>query len=151
MLKKILSVFQSSSATVEAGRDDTLPLALSALLVEAARADDQYEQHEALLITGILAAQFHLTQEAALALRVDGETAQAEANDIHRFTKIAKTMPPAEKIAFVERLWEVVLSDGERDPHEDALIRRVCGLIYVGDPESGAARSRVLKRMSASA
>jgi uncharacterized tellurite resistance protein B-like protein len=36
----------------------------------------------------------------------------------------------------------VVLSDGERDPHEDTLIRRICGLIYVEDRESGQARLR---------
>lgn len=146
MLKKLLGLFQQSQPAAEVHSDNELPRAVAALLVEAARADDNYDEGEHALISEILAAQFGLSPDAAAALRAEGERAQAEAFDIHQFTKIAKTMAAADKIKLIERLWEVVLSDGERDPHEDALVRRVCGLIYVSDPESGAARARVAAR-----
>ncbi|MFQ5562292.1 MAG: TerB family tellurite resistance protein [Parvularculaceae bacterium] len=148
MLKKLLSLFEPRPAAAEPAAVDALPLAVAALLVEAACADDRYDDDERALIGEILAAQFNLAPTEAAALRKEGEQAQAEAFDIHRFTKIAKNMEPAEKTALIERLWEIVLSDGERDPHEDALVRRVCGLIYVSDPESGAARARVAARLS---
>ena len=37
--------------------------------------------------------------------------------------------------------------DGTLDADEDALIRRIAGLIYVADQDRGAARKRVLKRL----
>ncbi|MEM8773238.1 MAG: TerB family tellurite resistance protein [Pseudomonadota bacterium] len=124
--------------------------AVAALFVEAARADEAYEDHEKEIIDKALAGLFGVSTEAAADLRASGETAQAEALDIQRFTRLAKSMAHEEKIEFIERLWEVVLSDGERDPFEDALIRRICGLIYVDDKDSGAARARIAKRLNLS-
>jgi uncharacterized tellurite resistance protein B-like protein len=41
----------------------------------------------------------------------------------------------------------VVLVDGELDPLEDTLLRRIGGLIDVPDRERGAARQRVMGRL----
>lgn len=123
-------------------------LAVAALLVEAARADENYTDLERTLIKRALAAQFLLDAEAANALLAAGEAAQAEALDLHRFTRVAKAMATEDKLALVERLWTVILSDGARDPHEDALVRRVCGLIYVSDPESGVARAHAARALT---
>lgn len=121
--------------------------AVAALFVEAARADDDYTDKERAIIDKALAAIFELPAADATTLRSAGEAAQDGALDIQRFTRTAKEMSTAEKITFVERLWEIVLSDGDRDPFEDTLIRRICGLIYLDDKESGAARARVAARM----
>ena len=45
----------------------------------------------------------------------------------------------------------VRLKDGVLDPQEDALLRRVAGLIYVSDAERVAARQRVLQRLAQAA
>lgn len=127
---------------------DPMQAAVAALLVEAARADETFDDRERAIIDKALAAKFELTAENAAAVRAEGERIQEQATDIQRFTRIAKTMDHEEKVALIEKLWEVVLSDGERDPYEDALIRRICGLIYVSDPQSGAARSRVEARLA---
>ncbi len=127
---------------------DPLQLAIAALLVEAACADEKYRESEKAIIDKSLAAKFGVATADAAALRARGEAAQAGALDIQRFTRIAKEMAAEEKIAFIEQLWEIVLSDGERDPFEDTLIRRICGLIYVEDQDSGAARARVAARLN---
>jgi uncharacterized tellurite resistance protein B-like protein len=44
-------------------------------------------------------------------------------------------------------LWEVAYADGVLDPYEDALIRKVAGLVYVTDQERGFARKRVRERL----
>ena len=44
-------------------------------------------------------------------------------------------------------LWEVAYADGVLDPLEDALLRRVAGLIDVSDHERGTARLRVCARL----
>ncbi len=128
--------------------EDELRLAVAALLVEAARADEHDDYRERRLIDETLSGEFSLSAEEAASLRAQGEQAQAAALDIQRFTRTAKQLPDDRKIAFVERLWEIVLSDAVRDPYEDALIRRICGLIYVEDRESGAARARIEARLN---
>ena len=42
----------------------------------------------------------------------------------------------------LELLWQIVLSDGVVDDYEANLMRRVAGLIYVTDQQSGAARKK---------
>jgi uncharacterized tellurite resistance protein B-like protein len=44
-------------------------------------------------------------------------------------------------------LWEVVYARGNLTPEEDALIRKVAGLLYVSDRDRGLARQRVLHRL----
>ena len=39
-------------------------------------------------------------------------------------------------------LWTVALADGVIHDYEANLVRRVCGLLYVSDRESGEARKR---------
>ena len=145
MFKKLFGQKQDSKD--EQSDETEFRQAVAALLVEAARADDHYDDREKAIIDKSLASKFELSAEDAADLRAAGESAQDGALDIQRFTRIAKQMSRKEKIAFVERLWEIVLSDGERDPFEDALIRRICGLIYLDDRESGAARARVAARL----
>lgn len=140
MFEKLRSLLAGSDQP----RDDApdLAVAVAALLVEAARADEDYQEEEKALIDRFLATEFGLSAADATAIRNRGEEAQAQANDLHKFTRVVKTMDSAHKMHFVERLWRIVLSDARRDPNEDTLIRQVCSLIYVTDPESGAARHR---------
>lgn len=121
----------------------TLQTAFAALLIEAARADENYEEREKDLITALLVRQFSLDTITANRIREEGEAAQADAIDLHRFTREVKTLSEEERVMFIEGLWQIVLSDGIRDPWEDALVRRVCGLIHVTDQQSGKARQRV--------
>ena len=41
-------------------------------------------------------------------------------------------------------LWKVAYADGVLDPHEDALLRQIAGLIHVSDRDRGLARQRAL-------
>ena len=132
----------------EADGADPLQLALAALFVEAARADEQYDDGEQAIISRALQDRFALTEADAAELCRQAETAQANATDIQRFTKVAKEMSLEDKLSFLETLWEIVLSDGARDSYEDTLIRRICGLIYVDDRESGEARGRAEARLA---
>jgi uncharacterized tellurite resistance protein B-like protein len=53
----------------------------------------------------------------------------------------------AERVQLIEMLWEVVYADGQLHDYEASLLRRVSGLLYVSDRESGEARKRVLARL----
>lgn len=119
-------------------------LALCALLVRIARADQNYEAVEQDRIDRILRARFGLGVGEAGLLREQGEALEAEAPDTVRFTRaIKEAVPYEERIGVIEALWQVVLVDGDRDAEEDSLLRLSASLLGVSDIDSARARKRV--------
>ena len=69
-------------------------------------------------------------------------------NDIYKYTKIVRnSFDDSERVALMEMLWQLVYSDGELHDFEATLMRRLAGLLYVDDRESGAARKRALEKL----
>ena len=119
-------------------------LAIASVLVMAARADDKYDDHEAAIIDRVLARRFGLTAELARGLREQGEEAEGEAIDIYQFTKaIKEAIPHDDRVSIIEELWGVILSDGERDPHEDSLMRQIVDRLGLSPMDSALARQKV--------
>ncbi|TVQ55640.1 MAG: TerB family tellurite resistance protein [Rhodobacteraceae bacterium] len=122
--------------------------AVAALLVEAAATDAPVDTDERDVIERFLREMFGVSPFEAATLRAEGEAAQAEAADVVRFTRVVKAdLSEAERGVLLEALWSVVFSDGKRDPHEDALLRKLAPLIAVTDHDSAAARRRVTARL----
>jgi uncharacterized tellurite resistance protein B-like protein len=130
-----------------APRTETAPdVAIAALMVEAACADGHYDPDEADRIAHLLARLLDLSPDEARRLRQAGEAAQAEAPDLVRFTRAVKwALDEGARADLFQALWGVVISDGRRDPEEDALMRRLAPLVGVDDDVSAAARRRALK------
>ncbi|RYD62065.1 MAG: TerB family tellurite resistance protein [Verrucomicrobiaceae bacterium] len=119
-------------------------LAVAAVLVMAARADGKYDGHEAAIIDRVLGKRFGLTAELARGLREQGEEAEGEAIDIYQFTKaIKEAIPHDDRVSIIEELWGVILSDGERDPHEDSLMRQIVDRLGLSPMDSALARQKV--------
>jgi uncharacterized tellurite resistance protein B-like protein len=51
------------------------------------------------------------------------------------------------RVELMQMLWEVVFSDGQLDDFEANLVRRVSGLLYVTDQDSGRARKVALEQL----
>jgi len=143
MIDAFKSLFRPRPAP--ASRDIAPDLAVAALLVEAARADGHYNACDRHAVDALLADMFDLSSVQAEALRARAEAAQAEAADVVRFTRVIKTaLSDEERIALMRALWQIVLVDHHRDPHEDALLRHLAPLLAVDDRESAEARRAVL-------
>jgi uncharacterized tellurite resistance protein B-like protein len=124
--------------------DGDARLALTALLVRVARSDGDYAAAEIIRITRIIEARYNLSHDAAEALRMDAETLESEAPDTVRFTRAIKDAVPYEdRVAVIEALWQVALADGERESHEDSLLRLVSNFLGISDRDSALARQRV--------
>ncbi len=123
--------------------DSDARLALAALLVRVARADNDYADAEIALIDMMLADRYQLSAKEATELRHQAETLEAEAPDTVRFTRAIKDAVPYEdRTAVVEKLWRVVLADDVRDHEEDGFLRLVANLLGVSDIDSAHARQR---------
>jgi uncharacterized tellurite resistance protein B-like protein len=124
-------------------------LALAALLVRVARADDDYSAPEMARIDRTLAARYGLSPFEAVQLRQTAEALEAEAPDTVRFTRALKDAVPYEdRTAVLTALWSVALADGGRDASEDALLRLVCNLLGVTDKDSALARQKAERDMT---
>ena len=124
--------------------DGDARLALTALLVRVARSDGDYAAAEIIRITRIIEARYNLSHDAAEALRMDAETLESEAPDTVCFTRAIKDAVPYEdRVAVIEALWQVALADGERESHEDSLLRLVSNFLGISDRDSALARQRV--------
>lgn len=122
-------------------------VALGALLVRLARADGSYDADEIAQIDAVLKERYGLSDAEAADLRGQCEIAETEAPDTVRFTRAIKdAVPYGDREAVIEALWSVVLADGVRDRHEDAILRMVAPLLGVTDQDSHKARQRVMSR-----
>jgi uncharacterized tellurite resistance protein B-like protein len=122
---------------------DTLEeqLALAAMLVRLARADEVYQQAEKDRIISVLARMYDLAPNEAQDLCHRGEALEAEAPDTVKFTSALKEAVAYEdRIKIITALWEVALADNERNADEDALVRLVSSLLGVSDVDSATAR-----------
>ena len=127
--------------------DEDARLALTALLVRIARADNDYSDGEKARIDRITACRYGLGPGAVSALREEAENLEAQAPDTVRFTRAIKDAVPYEdRLSVVKAMWEVVMADGERAKEEDALLRMVTSFLGISDRDSNLARQSVSDR-----
>lgn len=129
-----------------------LRLAAAALLVEAAKLDGSFDGMERVHIATLLKERFGMdgADVAELIEAADEETELA--GGLYGFTKeVRVNFDHEERISMIEMLWEVAYADGSLHDFESNMLRRVAGLLYVTDRESGDARKRVLGRISGQA
>lgn len=147
-----LKAFLFSDGTAES-RDDgeALALATSVLLAEAGLMDGALGAEERAAIVPLLARRFSMDEAAAGAL-LDRGLAEAEDNtNLYSWARRLKDgLDYDDRVALVEMLWEVVYADGVVHDYEANLMRRLNGLLYVDDQDSGLARKRAMDRLGLS-
>lgn len=147
MLSHLKKMFSAKEET-PASQLDEKTTATAALLIEAALSDETYCETEKEMIISVLRRNYDLTDAEVLDVVNAAEEAHSNSDQILYFTRTVKeTVPYEDRVHIIEMLWEITYADGELSDYEANLIRRICGLIYVDDVESGKARKRVLARL----
>ncbi|HMQ42415.1 MAG TPA: TerB family tellurite resistance protein [Paracoccus sp. (in: a-proteobacteria)] len=120
-------------------------VAIAALLVRVARADDHYTAQEEARIDQILARRRGLDLNEAAEHRAAAEMIEGEAPDTVRFTRqIKDRIPLDDRSGVLAAMWEITYADGERSADEESLVRLVAGLLGINDRDSALIRQRVL-------
>ena len=153
MIDRVLD-FLSGRAVPALGRAETkgddLELSVAALLIEAARMDNDFDEAERAAIERLLAEKFKLAPAEVHNLVEKAEQAVHNSSQMFPFTReICERITPDERAHIIEMLWKVAYADGVLDPYEDMLLRRIAGLIHVTDRDRGAARQRALEQLAA--
>ena len=147
MIDRMLDFLTGRKTPALASQPDELELAVAALLIEAARMDDQFDAAERGTIERVLTERFDLTPDALHSLMEAAEAAVRQSTQFFPFTRqIVQRISHEDRGHILEMMWEVAYADGVLDPHEDALLRRIAGLIHVSDQERGLARQRALEK-----
>ena len=116
---------------------------ITALLIHAAKIDDNYTDVEKKIIKKALISLNTVTSSEAEELLKKGEKIEQESNQIVAFTREIKKNSMEFRLKIIEILWKIVYSDGSSDSYESNLIRRVCGLLYISDRDSGMIKLKI--------
>lgn len=116
---------------------------ITALLIHAAKIDDNYTDVEKEIIKKALISLNAIMPNDAEELLKKAEKIEQESNQIVAFTREIKKNSMEFRLKIIEILWKIVYSDGSSDSYESNLIRRVCGLLYISDRDSGIIKLKV--------
>ena len=114
-----------------------------ALLIHAAKIDENYTENEKKIIKKVIIDLNKINSDQADELLKLAEKKEEESNQIIEFTKEIKKYSIEFKLKIVEIIWKIVYSDGTSDDYESNLIRRICGLLYISDKDNGIIKTKV--------
>ena len=119
-----------------------------ALLIHAAKIDENYSEKEKKLIISFveISSNKKLDKEQINSLVDQAEQYEKNSNQILEFTQKVKKMDINTKRRVVEFLWRIILSDNTSDVYESNLMRRICGLLYLPDKLSGEIKLDIIKQ-----
>ena len=115
---------------------------IAALLVHAARIDNQYSSHEKDLIKDFINS--YLSDADANEILKNSEKLEQDSNQLLSFTNIVKKNTNEVKSDIIEHLWKIIISDNSIDQYESNLMRRICGLIYFPDKMSAEIKLKII-------
>ena len=117
---------------------------ICALLIHAARIDENYTENEEEIIKKTL-LELGAKKETISQTIKDAKSIEENSNQILDFTREVKNLPENDKIKIIEALWSIVYSNNEADIYETNLMRRLAGLLYIDSSTMGDIKDRIKK------
>ena len=120
---------------------------VAALLIHAAKIDENYSQKEQEIIKKTL-MEIGANNENLEKIINNAQKIEENSNQILDFTKQIKIMSNKNKIKIIETLWRIVYSNEVADIYETSLMRRLAGLLYIDSKTMGDIKKRIKKEIS---
>ena len=146
MLKALTSFFNASahSDVADSSAARELELATAVLLIEVARADFSEDEIEIHAVADLLVRHLKLPARDVHQLVEQAQREADHAASLQSFTRqLHEELGNEDKFRIVEMLWQVALADATLDKHEDHLIRKIAGLLYISHSDLIRIRNRV--------
>jgi uncharacterized tellurite resistance protein B-like protein len=141
MLKKILNLFNYNKKKEVIFLNDEI--AIAALLIYAAKIDENYNSIKKELIINLIKNYKNLEIEYLNKLVNYCEELEQNSNQILYYTQEIKKLDYEDRLKIIELLWKLVYSDKNLHDLGSNLMRRISGLIYVEDEETGEIKIKV--------
>tara|TARA_B100001146_G_C16163179_1_gene426647 strand:- start:3 stop:392 length:390 start_codon:yes stop_codon:yes gene_type:complete len=117
-------------------------ISITALLIHAAKIDEQYSGHEKILIKEFIKSYLKNGNDDKILKKA--EEMEHNSNQLLNFTNLIKKNTIEVKSDIIEHLWKIIISDNTIDQYESNLMRRICGLIYFPDKMCAEIKLRLL-------
>ena len=122
--------------------DDLIKIA--ALLIHAARIDENYSLEEKEIIKKTL-IEIGVKKENLENIIKKAENIESNSVQILDYTKEVKNMNDNKKIKIIETLWRIIFSNNKADIYETNLMRRLEGLLYIDSNIMGTIKDKIKK------
>ena len=147
LFKTTVNKFKNNEENIQ--NDEVKALnSIVALLVEAASIDGEIGNDEKNQIENILIERLNLDKIEAE--KILEQTISESKDQIEIWSKtndIRKELDYEERLNIFELMWEIVLVDDVIDVFEAQLMRRVSGLLYISDIDSGNCKKRAIEKL----
>ena len=146
MINLLKNILKNENST-ESKEDNKSLVLLCGLMVEAAYTDGLIDESEIIKIKFSLIDIFKEDPVEVDSVLKEAIKNKNNSKSLHHYTSyINKNFTDDKKLLLIEALWQIVLSDGQIHDFESNLIRRLAGLLYISDVNSGNARKRALDK-----
>jgi uncharacterized tellurite resistance protein B-like protein len=145
MLTAIREFFDThiGASTPERDARHAIELATAALLVEVGRLDAEIDPAERAALLRAVRGKFGLSGVEAETLIGLAEAEAREATDYYQFTSlINRHFSQEQRQRVIELMWQVAYADAELSAHEQHVVRKIAGLLYVPHSAYIAAKLR---------
>ena len=122
--------------------DDDKYIKSAALLIHAAKIDENYTDKEKSIIKKTL-VELGVKEDKLNELYNEAEEIEKNSNQILDFTREIKNSNDEFKVKITETLWSIIYSDGSSDMYEDNFMRRLTGLLYLDKKIVGDIKERI--------
>ena len=122
--------------------DDDKYIKSAALLIHAAKIDENYTDKEKSIIKKTL-IELGVKEDRLNELYNKAEDIEKNSNQILDFTREIKNSNDEFKVKITETLWSIIYSDGSSDMYEDNFMRRLTGLLYLDKKIVGDIKERI--------
>lgn len=122
----------STSQSEQQTEQLTVPLATAVLYYEVIRADEQFDDVELDAWERKVCSEFDISDAQLQPFLKKVEAKAQDAVDYMQFTRlIHENCSLEEKRKILTSLWHMAMADGNIDPHEEHLIRKMADLMYL--------------------
>ena len=130
-------------------QDQTLKLAIAALLVTVASSDESFGPQETNQLMDIFTGHFGMKRDAAKELIETAAAKSQDAVDMHRFVRVINNdLDNEQRKDILKYAWQMVLADGKVHAHEDHMIRRLGPLLGISRHDSIEIRDKIVESRS---
>ncbi len=126
--------------------EDSFLIKVGALLIHAAKIDENYTENEEEIIKKTL-LELGVKIENLSNVINEAKIIEENSNQILEFTREVKNLSEKDKIKIVEALWSIIYSNNDADLYETNLMRRLAGLLYIDSKIMGDIKERIKSKI----
>jgi uncharacterized tellurite resistance protein B-like protein len=146
MFNKLKSIFDKKIGD-EVIEFNTLQIAISSLMIQTAIYDGAFDEVEKNKILALIKNYFQLDGHQMNTLFKTAMEVSDNANDLQQFTRVLNdNLTEDEKLDIIRMLWTIIIADGHIDDYENALIRKISGLLYIQDKDVGHIKKEIINK-----